>query len=254
MYPTVTNDRSRNGTHQPRNLTWFVGCLGTQHDLRPWRERGGIAVKDVNAAAEAGIPGWVRVTFVGGELYARGFGEGWGVRDGLWLLTLLELRDHAGDLFPRNVDFVLNPGDRAALPRSRYGGASHCDLSQLFQGGGGGSIFIKRRGTSHASFCFHVCAPQFLFFPSFSFSFALSLSILLSPPLSLLPFQMAGPRRREPRGAATAAGSQLRLPPDPPRRGRARPELLGLARVRSTTEPVVDSGSVCDVPVDGDVA
>jgi hypothetical protein len=64
-----------------------------QSDLRPWRERGGMGVKDVNAAADLGQgQGWVRVTVSEGEVYAREFGKGWGVRDGLWLLMLLELK------------------------------------------------------------------------------------------------------------------------------------------------------------------
>ena len=48
-----------------------------QSDLKPWRQRGGISVKDVNAAADStAVPGWIRVTVVEGELYARNFGTG----------------------------------------------------------------------------------------------------------------------------------------------------------------------------------
>ena len=31
-------------------------------------------------------------------------------------------QDHFGDLFPRNVDLVLNPGDRAAVPKAKFHG------------------------------------------------------------------------------------------------------------------------------------
>ena len=94
-------------------------------DFFAWKKRGGITLADTEAAQKKGcavgeedghyfdcIQGWVRVMISNNTLYATHFGEGFGTRDGVFLVALLELleRHQVPD-----VDFILQPGDRAKV-------------------------------------------------------------------------------------------------------------------------------------------
>lgn len=113
----TTGSGTAHGPCTMRSCEGIDLVMQIQQDLRFWRQRGGICQADIDAAEEAGIPGAVRITIVNGELYARNFGFGWGVRDGYWLLVLLEMMEHFKWMFPKNLDIVLNPGDFAGLPK-----------------------------------------------------------------------------------------------------------------------------------------
>ena len=101
-------------------------------DLEPWRRRGGIILSDTDRAQVRGCPvgeedghyfgcvaGWVRVMVLNGTLYATHFGEGFGTRDGVFLVAILELLARYGRQVP-DVDFVLQPGDRAKLTKHTH--------------------------------------------------------------------------------------------------------------------------------------
>jgi hypothetical protein len=60
------------------------------------------------------VPGWVRVMVWNGTLFATHFAEGFGTRDGVFLVAMLELLARYGHEVP-DVDFVLQPGDRAKV-------------------------------------------------------------------------------------------------------------------------------------------
>jgi hypothetical protein len=73
-------------------------------DFEPWRRRGGVSRADTEAAQKKGcafgeedghffdcIQGWVRVMVVNNTLWATHFGEGFGSRDGVFLVAMLEL-------------------------------------------------------------------------------------------------------------------------------------------------------------------
>jgi hypothetical protein len=49
-----------------------------------------------------------------GTLFATHFGEGFGTRDGVFLVAMLELLARYPNAVP-DVDFVLQPGDRAKV-------------------------------------------------------------------------------------------------------------------------------------------
>ena len=103
-------------------------------DLEPWRRRGGITIADTDAAQKKGcavgeedahffdcVRGWVRVIIVNGTLWATHAGEGFGTRDGVFLVALLELLARYPGRVP-DVDFVLQPGDRVSC-----GDKKRCD-------------------------------------------------------------------------------------------------------------------------------
>jgi hypothetical protein len=75
-----------------------------KNDLEPWKRRGGITLADTDAAQKKGcafgeedghyfgcVQGWVRVLIMNNTLWATHMGEGFGTRDGVFLVALLEL-------------------------------------------------------------------------------------------------------------------------------------------------------------------
>ena len=61
--------------------------------------------------------GWVRVTIANNKLYASHLGAGFGSRDGVYLLALVELlKSHKVP----DVDFVLSGMDRAHVEKARW--------------------------------------------------------------------------------------------------------------------------------------
>ena len=101
-------------------------------DLEPWRRRGGITIADTDAAQKKGcavgeedahffdcVRGWVRIMVVNGTLWATHAGEGFGTRDGVFLVALLELMARFPGSVP-DVDFVLQPGDRAKILKVKH--------------------------------------------------------------------------------------------------------------------------------------
>jgi len=99
-----------------------------KRDLEPWRLRGGIKRKDVDEAESWRVhrnqftrttnEGWVRVTIASGRLYATHLGAGFGSRDGVYLLVLLELLKKHRDI--EDVDFVLSVMDKSHVEKARW--------------------------------------------------------------------------------------------------------------------------------------
>jgi hypothetical protein len=83
------------------------------------RERGGIFRKDVDEASSWRVhrnqftkktnDGWCRITIFNGKLYVSHLGVGYGSRDGVWILALLDIMDKYK--LP-DVDFVLSSMDK----------------------------------------------------------------------------------------------------------------------------------------------
>ena len=63
------------------------------------------------------IQGWVRVMVINNTLWATHFGEGFGTRDGVFLVAMLEIL--AKHRVP-DVDFLLQPGDRAKVLKPKH--------------------------------------------------------------------------------------------------------------------------------------
>lgn len=106
-----------------------------QADLRPWRQRGGISVADVNAAGGYGRE-LTRVTVANREVYAqRNVGSGL-INDAAFLLVLLETLEHSPLDFPENVDFVLNHASSPSVAKRRFAGVdtgdNHLSPQQTF--------------------------------------------------------------------------------------------------------------------------
>jgi hypothetical protein len=69
---------------------------------------------------------WVRVTIFRGKLYVKNLGAGYGTRDAVFLLMILELLETRASEVP-DVDFVQYTFDRAFLKKEK---ASSAQVSQ----------------------------------------------------------------------------------------------------------------------------
>jgi len=94
----------RNGSCTLRECEGVDLLAHVKMDLTPWRKRGGVTLADTEAAQKKGcafgeedghyfdcIQGWVRIMIINNTLWSTHFGEGFGTRDGVFLIALLEL-------------------------------------------------------------------------------------------------------------------------------------------------------------------
>jgi len=74
-------------------------------DLQPWAAKGGITARDIDAAEKAlqKVDGYIRVSIVDGKLHASHLGKSWGTRDGVFLVSLLEMIRKDPKLLPKQV-------------------------------------------------------------------------------------------------------------------------------------------------------
>ena len=129
---TAAYDNSSAATAQRRRLISTTGactldaCHGInllaqiKRDLKPWIDKGSITPRDIDDGEKRlqHVEGFIRVSIIKHQLYASHLGKSWGTRDGVFLVSLLEMMRTNRNALPEQVEFVLSTMDRVQLPTS----------------------------------------------------------------------------------------------------------------------------------------